>query len=642
MWTNLAFLGLLSSGSVLCAVKFKKKFEEILPITCMGFALILFFFGIAGYLKTGVKAVCLLGVVCYLLTLVEIIIKRKNIKDTIKNFCKNFFTPGFVVYLAVFILLSITITGLRPRKWDEFSHWMDIVKVMTLLDDFGTNPASYSLFKSYPPAMALFQYLLQRVMTFLNPGRVFSEWRCFFAYQVYFIAVMMPVFKHSNHKSVLKNITLTTIIMVAPLLFFDRIYFATSIDPFLAMMTAAGFAVIMLWKKEEKDIFYSVYIWLLIATLVLSKDAGMIFAAFLAILYVADYWIVQQEMKIKFNKPLLGNVLVTVFAVLVPKMLWKWNVTITKAHISFESKIDSGSLLAVLTGKDDSYRSEVLKNYIYALFEEHITLGTTGIQLSYFMVIVIEAVLLYVLLRNLKSKQIITLKQMTLYMAVSIVQTIVYILGMCVIYMFNFSEGEAIELASIDRYLGTIFMINGLAIWVMSCKMVSLAVASKKRIYGFILLMMILLITPLTSFVDMLSGANKDEAYEYIGAMDILSEKILEKCDGDDKVYIIAQGDEGFERLVLKYNIRPNIGNSAAWSIGEPEDEDDVYTVPMTPEEWRKKLLEEDYDYVALYRLNDYFYETYDVLFDDPGYIGQDRVYEVNKETGILYCEREE
>ena len=167
MLINLIFLGLLSSGSALCAVKFKKKYEEILPITCMGLSLILFFFGIVGYLKTGVKFVCALGMVCYLLTLVEFIKKRKNFMESVKCFSKNFFTPGFIVYLAIFILLSITIDGLRPKKWDEYSHWVDIVKVMTTLNDFGTNPESYSLFKSYRPGMSLFQYLYFYIVQYM-------------------------------------------------------------------------------------------------------------------------------------------------------------------------------------------------------------------------------------------------------------------------------------------------------------------------------------------------------------------------------------------------------------------------------------------------------------------------------------------
>ena len=41
------FLGVLLSGSVFAAARFGRKFEEILPITCMGIVLVLFLFGAA-------------------------------------------------------------------------------------------------------------------------------------------------------------------------------------------------------------------------------------------------------------------------------------------------------------------------------------------------------------------------------------------------------------------------------------------------------------------------------------------------------------------------------------------------------------------------------------------------------------------
>ena len=51
----------LSSGSVLCAAVWGKKYEEALPVTCSALVLLLFLFGIAGILKTGVLFVCFLG-----------------------------------------------------------------------------------------------------------------------------------------------------------------------------------------------------------------------------------------------------------------------------------------------------------------------------------------------------------------------------------------------------------------------------------------------------------------------------------------------------------------------------------------------------------------------------------------------------
>ena len=71
------------------------------------------------------------------------------------------FIIGLIIFLLVFFAFSVFNAGKLASTWDEFSHWIDIVKAMTTVDDFGTNPQSLSTFKSYPPAMSIFQYVLQ-------------------------------------------------------------------------------------------------------------------------------------------------------------------------------------------------------------------------------------------------------------------------------------------------------------------------------------------------------------------------------------------------------------------------------------------------------------------------------------------------
>ena len=55
----------------------------------------------------------------------------------------------------------------------------------------------------------------------------------------------------------------------------------------------------------------------------------------------------------------------------------------------------------------------------------------------------------------------------------------------------------------------------------------------------------------------------------------------------------------------------------------------------MTPEQWQELLLEQ-YDYVAIYKLNDYFLEHFGMLFGDPDTIAENTLYRVNRETGML------
>lgn len=83
------WFAILSAGSIYGAAVWKKRYEEMLPVTCSAIVLILFAFGIAGNLKAGVAVTELLAAVLYIFTVIHLI----RSKD-IQNFRKNLITPG--------------------------------------------------------------------------------------------------------------------------------------------------------------------------------------------------------------------------------------------------------------------------------------------------------------------------------------------------------------------------------------------------------------------------------------------------------------------------------------------------------------------------------------------------------------------
>lgn len=634
MLVNFLFLCIISSGSVFCAAKFNKKFEEILPITCMGIGMILFLFGLVGFLKAGTYFVIVASVLLYGVSFIELLKNRTRLP----LFIRNFFTPGFVLFILVSGILSYALYGQLASKWDEFSHWVDIVKVMTTLDDFGTNAQSFSHFKSYPPAMTLFQYMLQKIFLMVNPGEVFNEWRVYFAYQLYFVAVLLPAYRNVKYSQPIRFCSLSAIVFFVPVVFFNDIYCSAYIDPFLAILAGAGFSMVVLYDKEEKDIFFSIYIWLVIATLVLTKDAGILFAIFLAIVYMADYCLNHHVIENrKIDNSLVINTILSLASVLIPKMLWKWKLVVTQSYINFETHIDWKILFDVFSGRDVSYRSEVLRRYVSALFSQYITVGYTHIQMSYFMLFILMTVALFLVLKFLVFKHIISREHAVLYGVISTSQLVVFIIGMCIIYIFNFSEYEALNLASFSRYLNIAYLATGLIICFLIWKLI---ISSSKRyqvICGIVFIAFLILITPIKKGIELIKRTNYDCSVAVRARYNVLSEKIMEACDGNDRIYIIAQEDKGIFKWVLKFNIRPNqINEEWNWSIGQPFYEGDIWTETKTAEEWRKELIA-DYDYVALCLVNDYFYENFSELFADPDTINENELYKVDKNSGMLY-----
>ena len=89
----------------------------------------------------------------------------------------------------------------------------------------------------------------------------------------------------------------------------------------------------------------------------------------------------------------------------------------------------------------------------------------------------------------------------------------------------------------------------------------------------------------------------------------------------------------------MKFNARPSFlggeGRGESWSIGEPFYEGDTRTVYFTAEEWRTILLQE-YDYLALFHINEYFIENYGEIFSDSAQIEDNTLFYVNKTTGYL------
>ena len=169
---------------------FQKRFEECIPITCMSIVLVEFVFGILGILKAGFYLSCLFLLASLVFSVVWAV-KQKKLRD----FVTLLFTPALAIFVAVYFLLSYANEGVLASTWDEFSHWMDVVKVTTTIDDFATNPNSYSAFKAYPPAMNMFQYFVQKIFLIFNENANFNEWRAFFAYQIFALSFFFPFLK---------------------------------------------------------------------------------------------------------------------------------------------------------------------------------------------------------------------------------------------------------------------------------------------------------------------------------------------------------------------------------------------------------------------------------------------------------------
>ena len=616
----------LSSGSFLCAVITDKQYEEILPITGYSIVLVLFLFGIFGVMNTGFYFVLILTAFIYLVAFIELY-KRQNFK----KFIKKFITPGCLVFCIFFFFLAFFNWGKLADSWDEFSHWIDIVKVMVNIDDFGTNPLSQSAFQSYPPAMSIFQYFFQKINLLIRPTAGFSEWKVYWAFQIFFLLPAFPFFKKQTFKHSINYLILSLCIFLCPLIFYNSMYNTTYIDCVLALLSGYGLAMIALWNK--KDWFYTLYISLLSAMLVLCKDVGLMFSLFLVIAYILDFFSRKQHTFQRKNiKEFIMTLLPFVF-LLSSKILWKLEIYISKCSVSFETKIDLNVLINLLLGKDTSYRAEVIDNFWDALFTQGVTFQPLGITVTFVAIIIIEVLLFFFIYNLYKKKKVSNYKSFKLITIVFSFQTFIYILGLCFTYVFNFSEYEAIRLASFTRYL-CIALEAGVPIVFLSY------LDFLNKIYDnnqqqILVLSIFLLISPLNNVQHFISREYVKDSINIRNNYTALVNLINLKTDENDKIYFISQENSGFDFWVTRFSVRPRTLNFCTWSIGKPFYEGDIWTQPKTLEQWKNELFTE-YDFVALYRINDYFVETYGELFEDNMDISNNKLYKVDKNKGLL------
>lgn len=621
------WFAILSAGSIYGAAVWKKRYEEMLPVTCSAIVLILFVFGIAGNLKAGVAITELLAAVLYIFTVIHLI-KSKDIQ----NFRKNLITPGGVIFCVILAGAYLFNYGKLAADWDEFSHWATVVKAMVTVDGLGTNPQANLLFPEYPPGMALFQYFLQKI--YISTGGIkFSEWLLYLAYQVLFFAFVMPFFSNIKQKKVCSALVSGIVVFLFPLIFFNAVYTSLYIDPMLGMLAGTGLATVFLC--ENRDWLYTLRIACTCMMLILCKDAGALFAVFIVMAYISVRLYDSRQVLRKAWKKAAAESLFVIMALWLPRFVWSIHLKHTVANKTFTVPIDWGKFFNIITAREQGWQRAVWEGYFKKLISQTLPVGNTGISLNYSGLALLMLGAAIVLFLWCEKEQEGQKFKSRLLMAVMSCQYVIYALGLCILYMFKFSSYEGSGYASFDRYMNIVNLAMG--IFVILCLLKIFQKSEHAIENGIFILSGIILISPMEYVGNYLrryyvtSSLKTRAPYEAISAE-------IERCVPDgSKMWFIAQESTGFEQLVVGFNIQEKFikREGWGWSIGAPFYEGDVWTVSVTAEEWRKQLLE-DYDYVVLYKINDYFVQNFESVFADDTEIAEGTIYEVDRETGLL------
>ncbi|MBE5918611.1 MAG: hypothetical protein E7272_02095 [Pseudobutyrivibrio ruminis] len=631
MLAIILFLLVISAFSFFAAFRLDRTFESTISISCMGIVLILFLCGMVNLLGAGWIVVCLAAVGLYIYTFYWI--GKNGVVHTIKKNLFNLITPGAVIFIVMSILIAYFNQDRLAMHTDEFSHWLDTVVIMTGIDAFGTAPDSTAIFPSYPPAMSLFQYLLEKINMTVTGD--FSEWKVYYAYQLLAVAVMIwfAQMKELPVSKKLAGIISWPICLFVPLYFFAEVYSSLYIDPFLGVLGGCGFAAISITKK--KDWVYSVYVTMLCAVLTLSKDVGIYLALFISLYYFVDFGsrnkAVGLQRNIKNVVKYGGNCMLPMLAMIVAKLLWKIELAVSSTEQKFSQPFDIAGTIETIKGNGSEFYTTVYDNFRQAITYRYIYYERLGFNYTSIMVLLVIA---YVCLHvSLYRRGILNKVPAVAGAIIPGVAIIAYILSMFPLYISRFVEEEAVNLASFDRYCGIMFLTGLLLMfWLLR----DMLIDADGKVLPVVLACLMLLSVQHSKKDDIdyyVSRQSVEASQEYRQAINVLAAEINATCEEDARILVVGDVSDNPYVPILSTISKPRwFMESSIYFNATPDENGEV---GMSVEEF-KELLKSNFDYVAIYSPTGAITENYSSVFIEGSKAEALQVYKVDSK-GNLY-----
>lgn len=422
------FFIILTYASMLTII-FKKKIEEVIPISIVEIILIIYLFGIFDKLQLGVKIVQIATIIQLIAILIIILLKKD--KEEVKKIVNRIITPGLFVYVILFISSIFINKGRIFENYDEFNHWAVIIKNMFLYNTYGTNPESVVAFNEYPPFTAVFQYL------FLSIHKIYREDIIIVAQNILYLSIIIPITKCIEwNKSLKKLIIIVPIIVFVPMIFYENFYLDILVDGILGIMFA--YVIYSAFQNEESGFKY-LKIFVGEIMLCLTKTSG-IGLAVLSVFIILMKLIIEKNNKesLKEIKYLMVVILITAFLT----SIWYIKVEGTQKRWNFSEYIEAEEQMT-------EAQENITKNFAYAtVFKQIITERNFTVLTTFLLLICLQ---IYTSSKVREENY----KYYSLAMALSVP---IYLIGLFITYSKIFDIQEARMLTSFERYTSTILL----------------------------------------------------------------------------------------------------------------------------------------------------------------------------------------
>lgn len=600
------------------ALLLKRKVVETLFLAVTTVIIVLFLGGLLnfrGSLLVGYLVILLFSAFSLFYT-----IKHKEKISTIE------LKKGLIAF-TLFLLLSLFLNyGRLFTHFDEFTHWGLVLKNMYHFDAVSTYESINIYFKSYVPATSLFQYF------WIRPFGVFIEYAGYIGFNMFFFSLSSILLSKLKPKNILLFLSFLLIPLITSLNFYSTLL----VDTMLGVLFGSILLFYYGYRKED-FLFTYILITAISIVLTLTKNTGIIFVFLSFLLLSTNELILSKEY---LRKKVDINLLKKLFLLLAPFLLsilfhflWSKHTELASTQVAWTSSSSNPFSNGLLP-----YQKEILDTFLKALFTRPIR----PINLSYAGIVtalsLVEIALLFLIKLRSKERKRVLSSIFVLYIC-----SFIYASFPLYFYLFLLPLYEAVNLASFSRYLFP-YIVGMLIFFLYFIKLLDFSPKKWRYILscGLISLFYVFLLSHISGFFysDIVNA--REGVRESVQIREPYNEirKWSEHISTDDRVYLISQGDMGYDALVLRYILSPtNMVFRYDYSVGlQPYHLESLYdNYPFTkivePKEWSEYVVEE-YTLLYLFRIDQKFEDIYGKYFDN---VSEGVLYRVSSnEYGVL------
>ena len=614
-------------GSIFFSDVFNKKIEKTIIITFLSIVFLMYICSIINILLPSVYIISIISIALGIYTIIKKI-KNNKLWEFLKE---NIFTYGLLYFTFIYCFLIVISYNKVLTDWDNYSYWSYYSKyvfynnTLTIPSDYGINV--------YPPFPTIWEYF---VMRFFGEYRQGIE---VFAVQLISYSFFIPIF--DKIKTIVGKVATSITIFVFPIVLLSLIFFESAYpDAFIGILAGYIFYCYITEKDNKFLIFKQA---LLIFILCITKPIG-IYYAIIVIICLILYEIIQKirekSIKIFLKSKELKVIYLLIAIVIIAFISLKAYTRIEQVYTvenenilnpkysTTQTQYIINCFKAVFTGEgqDNEIAGAVsIVSMPEIIFKLAVIFSPFRISAFVFLLIIGGFGILIYYISKIKDKKFLKM------LFCLFIGFIIYVFVLQLAYLTEFSVEEMLNHSGVDRYLTTFILTIFFFVYMMSMEMFSKTEFKKiqskktKEIVNniFYILVAILLISMIpVNYLNQLTVNYQNENIEKQNLLDtakpIVQAISSEKIPENSRVLVISQTEDSqLQNLIARYYLFPM---KVKFSNNYTEDDD--------LSSFGKEL--NNYNYLYLYRTNDYFNENTKDIFENESTPKDETLYKIN------------